>query len=76
MRINNTRVELTYSLVDEHGYLGTRIELAYSGVDEQLVLFEYLGTRIELAYSGVDEQGCRYFCLLHRKDHSWGLTIS
>ena len=35
LRINNTRVELTYSLVDEHGYLGTRIELAYSGVDEQ-----------------------------------------
>ena len=36
LRINNTRVELTYSGVDEQlvlfEYLGTRVELAYSGV--------------------------------------------
>ena len=76
MRINNTQVELTYSLVDEHGYLGTRIELAYSGVDEQLVLFEYFGTRVELAYSGVASRGAAAFAYCTEKDHSWGLTIS
>ena len=75
LRINNTRVELTYSLVDEHGYLGTRVELTYSGVDEQLAVFEYLGTRVELAYSGVVQQGCGRFCLLHEKT-TLGAVIS